>query len=1229
MAELIAGAFLSSLFQVTLERFSTSDFKDLFNKGLVEKLEITLNSINQLLDDAETKQYQNQNVKKWLDHLKHEVYEVDQLLDEIATNAKQKIKVKHFVSTLTNRFESRIKDLLDKLKYLAEQNDVLGLTQRSCISIESAFSLKSSKISPTASLVDESCIYGRDHDKNKIINYLLSDNDSGKRVSIISIVGLGGMGKTTLAQLVYNDERMKKRFELKAWVHVAESFDVVGLTKTILRSFHSSADGEDLDPLKCQLQQTLTGKKFLLVLDDVWNANEEWWEQLLLPFYHGSPGSKIIVTTRDRHIALVVKSDHQHHLKQLAESDCWNLFVKHAFRGRNVFEYPNLESTGKKVVDKCGGSPLAVKTLGNLLQRKFSQGEWFKILETDMWHVSKGDDEINPVLRLSYHNLPSHLKRCFAYCSIFPKGYEFQKDELVKLWMAEGLLKCCGRDKSEEELGNEFLDDLESISFFQQSVYSHKIIAMHDLVNDLAKSESREFCLQIEGDKVQDISERTRHIWCSLDLKDGARILKLICKIKGLRSLLVHDRVYGEEYFTISKNVQRDLFSKLKYLRMLSFRGCELTELAYEIGNLKLLRYLDLTSTEIKSLPNSICKLYNLQTLILEKCFELTELPSDFYKLASLCHLNLECIYIKKMPKQIGRLNHLQTLSHFVVGENSGSDIKELDNLNHLQGKLTISGLENVTNPADAAGANLKDKKHLKELIMNYSDDFIFNNNGRELDVLEALLPNSNLKRLTIEYYNGNCFPNWLCGFHLPNLVSLKLQSCGLCSHLPPLGQLPCLRELSISHCDGIKIIGEEFYDNNSTIFPFKSLEVLIFDRMYCLEEWLCLEGFPVLKELSIINCPELTRALPQHFPSLQKLKISNCNKLEEWLCLEGFPFLKELSIINCPELKRAIPQHLPFLQKLKIRNCNKLEEWLCLEGLPLLKEIFIEHCPKLKRLLPQHLPSLQILEIFDCKMLEVSIPKGDSIIELHLHRCDRVLVNGLSTSLKKFVLRENRYTEFSVEQNLLKNTILEEMEFDFRGFVKFPFLDLRCYNSLSRLCIKGWCLPSLPFAPHLFTNLHSLSLFDFPQLESFPSGGLPSNLSILGIFNCPKLIASREEWGLFQLNSLKVFVVSDDFENIESFPEENLLPPNLNYLYLIKCSKLRIMNYKGFLHLKSLEDLCIRNCPSFERLPEEGLRNSLSSLWISDCPLIKEQYKKEEGERWHTIRHIPSVTIT
>ncbi|KAK2440155.1 hypothetical protein QL285_011599 [Trifolium repens] len=449
----------------------------------------------------------------------------------------------------------------------------------------------------------------------------------------------------------------------------------------------------------------------------------------------------------------------------------------------------------------------------------------------------------------------------------------------------------------------------------------------------------------------------------------------------------------------------------------------------------------------------------------------------------------------------------------------------------------------------------------------------------RYVSVFEALQPNCNLKRLTVESYNGNSFPNWLRGCHL---VSLKLESCGLCSHLPPLGQLPCLKELSISHCDGIKIIGKEFfYDNNSKSLPFRPLEVLIFGEM---KNW------------------------------------------EEWLCLEGFPMLKKLCITKCPKLKRVPLQHLPCLQKMVIYNCNKLEECLCFEGSPFLKEVYIDNCSKLKRApLPRHLPSLQKLKIIDCEMLEASIPKGDSIIELYVQRCDRIVLNKFPTSLKRFVFWGNRYTEFSGEQNLVDFTALEVLKVDLGGFVKCPSLDLHCLNYLRELSITGRHSFSLPFSLHLFTDLQSLELYDCPQLESFPRGGLPSNLRELRIQNCPKLIASREEWGLFQLNSLKTFTISDEFENVESFPEENLLPPTLKWLCLTKCSKLRIMNNKGFLHLNSLTDLRIENCPSLESLPEEGLQQ-LSSLSIYECPLIREKYKKEGGERWHTICHIPKV---
>ncbi|XP_045819825.1 putative disease resistance RPP13-like protein 1 isoform X2 [Trifolium pratense] len=1061
---------------------------------LKKELDIKLNSVNLVLEEAEIKQYQNKHVKTWHDELKHAVYEAEQILDEIDTDAmlnKMKAEsepVTNFISGIT-----RINEVLKYLQLLTDQKKDLGLEDGPCASKEGLVSWKPATRSSTTALVDESTIYGRGVQKEQLIKLLLEGNDSGNQVPpIISIFGLGGMGKTTLAKLVYNDKKIKEHFDLKAWVYVSESFNDVGLTKAILRSFDFSEDGKDLNVLQHQLQHKLTGKKYLLVLDDIWNGNAECWEQLLLPFNQGTSGSKIIVTTRQKEVVDVLNST-LFDLEQLDKSDCWSLFVSHAFHGKDVREYPNLEYISKKIVDKCGGLPLTIKTLGQLLRRKFSEHEWRKILETNMWRLSDANNNINPVLRLSYHNLPSNRKRCFAYCSLFPKGYGFGKGELIKFWMADGLLKCSGADKSEEELGNEIFTDLESISFFQKSLYGVAFV-MHDLVNDLAKSVSGEFCMEIVGSRVEGIPERTRPIQLSLRyLNCGNKLLEPIFECKGLRSLILQDC----KATLLSNNVQRDLFSRLTWLRMLSFRYCGLSELVDEIGNLKLLRYLDLSHTQIKSLPDTICMLYNLQTLLLRGC-KLTELPSNFAKLINLRHLELpsdrmDFPVLKKMPKNIGMLNKLQYLPYFIVEEQHGSNIKELEKLNHLHGTIKITGL-GVIDHVDVAKANLKDKKYLEELYMD------FYKNGKEemnewivernVSVLEALHPNSNLKRLTIVNYSGNSFPNWLRGSDLPNLVSLKL------------------------------------------------------------------------------------------------------------------------------------------------KNCPKLEECLCLEGSPLLKELYISKCSKLKRVpLPQHLPSLQKLYICDCEMLEASILKGDSMIELVLERCYWILVNELPTSLKKFVLLGNRYVEFSDEQNLVNCTILDELEFDFRGsVVKRPSLDLRCYNSLCYLTIKGWdSSSSLPLSLHLFTNLEHLCLYDCPQLESFSRGGLPSNLSSLEISNCPKLIGSREEWGLFQLNSLINFTVRNhEFENVESFPEENLLPPTLVSLWLTNCSKLRIMNNKGFLHLNSLTYLRIYKCPSLESLPEEGLQqlSSLSMLWIKKCPLIREKYKKEGGERWHSISHIPEVKI-
>ncbi|GAU51663.1 hypothetical protein TSUD_120150 [Trifolium subterraneum] len=267
MVEAVGEAFLSSVFQVIRERLASRDFRDYFHERVGKKFEIILDSINRVLDDAETKQYQMQNVKKWLDDLKYEAYEVEQLLDAIAIDAQQKGKILRFFSGFIKRFNRRIKVLLKRLEVLADQKDILGLQEAT--RAEGRVSRRLLSEFPTASSVDESDIYGRENEKEEIIEFLLADNGSDNQVSIISVVGLMGMGKTTLAQLVYNDHRIKKQFDHIAWVHVSESFDLIRLTRSILDTFLSSvadftffgknssiADSEDLDILQRQLQQS-------------------------------------------------------------------------------------------------------------------------------------------------------------------------------------------------------------------------------------------------------------------------------------------------------------------------------------------------------------------------------------------------------------------------------------------------------------------------------------------------------------------------------------------------------------------------------------------------------------------------------------------------------------------------------------------------------------------------------------------------------------------------------------------------------------------------------------------------------------------------------------------------------------------------------------------------------------------------------------------------------------
>jgi hypothetical protein len=235
---------------------------------------------------------------------------------------------------------------------------------------------------------------------------------------------------------------VKEHFNIDAWVYVSEEFVVFKVTKTILEAVTSSiSDIKDLNQLQLRLKECLTEKKFLLVLDDVWNETHDHYETLCKPFKYGAQGSKVIVTTRSDRVVSVARAM-SHRLMELPEEDCWSLFAKHAFHDGNSNAHGELEVIGRKIIKKCGGLPLAVKTIGALLRSKPDVHEWDKILTSELWDLSIDEiGNILPALRLSYKYLPSHLKRCFAYNSIFPKDYAFKKDQLIMLWMAEGFLQ--------------------------------------------------------------------------------------------------------------------------------------------------------------------------------------------------------------------------------------------------------------------------------------------------------------------------------------------------------------------------------------------------------------------------------------------------------------------------------------------------------------------------------------------------------------------------------------------------------------------------------------------------------------------------------------------------------------------------------------------------------------------------------------------------------------------
>ncbi|XP_027088159.1 putative disease resistance RPP13-like protein 1 isoform X2 [Coffea arabica] len=388
---------------------------------LFKKLKMNLVVAAALLDDADIKQTRNPSVKQWLEELRDTVYEADGLLNEINAEALR-VKEENVCQSSSRNWESAsdcIPSLSSKfLKKIIPQIERIAVRLEAFVKQINPLGLQVGESKrqscqlpiPTTSLVDKTAIYGRDNDREKIIQMLLSEDANGDRIAVIPIFGLGGIGKTTLAQLVYNDQRAKDHFSTMAWVYVSEEYDPTRITKELLRELNISFSDshENLNSLQVKLKVGLTGKKFLLVLDDVWISDYNQWGNLRIAFEGGLRGSRIILTTRNLYVARMMGREKSiHHMNLISEDDCWSLFVKHAFENRDGSQALEFEEIGKKIVKKCGGLPLAVKTVAGLLRSKTTSEEWEDIFMSEDWSVTN-NQMIPP---LSYNHLLSHPNR--------------------------------------------------------------------------------------------------------------------------------------------------------------------------------------------------------------------------------------------------------------------------------------------------------------------------------------------------------------------------------------------------------------------------------------------------------------------------------------------------------------------------------------------------------------------------------------------------------------------------------------------------------------------------------------------------------------------------------------------------------------------------------------------------------------------------------------------------
>ncbi|XP_034568662.1 uncharacterized protein [Setaria viridis] len=1133
MAEILAGLLTSAVVGILKDKLAVAIAEQanlLWNFGDdLEDMNSVLEAISAALQDAERRSAKEKLVQLWLKRLKHAALDIADMLEDYQdTSDRLTAKKPGVLSCLPVAYKkivvaNRMKSMREELRKINKEfRDFKFSEGGTCTSIE-----QHDDDRETTSRLPEEPIIGRHREKKEIINILTSGNNNDETV-IVSIHGLGGMGKSTLAQLIYNDAQFKK-YDHRIWVYVSRDFSLKKIGSSIISLIPIEGGQQNRDTLEAInqcLDNLLRGKKVLIVLDDLWEEKESELGKLRSMLQVGKKGTTIdvIVTTRKEDIAWKVSTCTPYKLQPLNDYTCWEI-IKRYSRFEDQHYQERLEKIGLDIAKKCGGVALAAQALGYMLQSKDLSG-WTEINNSDIWNESsENNGGVLPSLKLSYERMQPQLRICFSYCAIFPKGHHIAEDDLIHQWISLGFIKPSkGKEYTRQLLGMSFLQ----VSKLPKTSGDHmERYTMHDLVHDLATL--------IMGDEliVSNVASKNNKAhsqkycrYASVIKYDHATRLSNVLPSK-VRALHISD--------SGKLDLSCGAFLFAKWLRILDFSGCSGILFPASIGQLKQLKYLTAPqmqnevlpefmtelsklqylnlngSSHISALPESMGKLWGLKYLGLSGCSGISKLPGSFGDLKCMMHLDMSgCSGIRELPNSLGNLTNLH---HLDLSKCSGvKEIPEsLGGLMHLQ-YLNLSSCHYITRLPEAIGSLV----NLQYLNMS------------QCGVRE--LPES-FKRLR-------------------NILHLDLRECndiekGLAG---ALHGLTALQYLDMSKVRVTENLEEDLLVTmrNLTNLKVLKLEDFLFGRSTNLN---------FVATLTNLEHLDLRDNGFEHLP-------------------EGIGNLKRLRTLNLKScgLLKSLPEsigNLKRLHTLDLNNCIVLESLPesigCATGL---KSVLLNGCPH--KLIDQAGSLLHYsltLPLFKVHADDVSahsnlhVLEGENVGELHIVCLENVRL-----------LEEAQRLNLLTKQNLLTLRLIWTLDASRHLEDKHLLGQLLPPMSLKDLSLQGYSSPSFPgwlmAISHHLPNLTSIVLFNLPTCIDLPPLGQLPYLESLHLWYLPKV--SKIDGGICggkgAFPQLAKFTVAE-MDGLEEWNTtclgedgvEEFMFPMLDVLLVQKCPKFRL----------------------------------------------------------------------